>query len=466
MNIEAEQVVLGAILHTNSMLAVISPFVSREDFSEEVHRRTFDVASQMIAAGQSVSPITLKSYIGDAELAPGVTIGAYIARLAGETVPPSAATGYARLVRSLAARRRLITAASELDRRARDVAIDDEPAEIAAATMLELQTIAAASATDTSRPIGDVADDVIREVQGVRDGTITARVVTTGYADLDRAMNGLKPETLVIAAGRPGMGKTMVANSIGYRCARSGVGVLEWPLEVGAEQMVARHIADIAYRGFGRSPEFRDIGERGFFLQEDHVEAVYAARDRLRELPIVVDGRPRVTVAQIAAKVAQVRRDMRSRGVELGLVILDHLDFIAAGDRYRGNRVQEIGEIVLGLKNIARSQKLCVLLMSQLSRDVEKRGQKERRPTLADLRNSGDLEQVADVVMFLYRPEYYLTSSPEFIAGNTEVMAEAEEARGKLDVILAKVRSGPTPTIKLWCDPACSTVSSFERGHA
>ena len=173
-----------------------------------------------------------------------------------------------------------------------------------------------------------------------------------------------------------------------------------------------------------------------------------------------------MSVPQVAAKVAQVRRAMRSRGVSLGLVVLDHLDFLAASDRYRGNRVQEVGEIVLGLKDIARSQEVCVLLLSQLSREVEKRGAKERRPTLADLRNSGDLEQVADVVALLYREEYYLARSPEYLAGEAAAIDAALEARGKLEVILAKNRSGPTPTIRLWCDPASSTISSYERGAA
>ena len=120
---------------------------------------------------------------------------------------------------------------------------------------------------------------------------------------------------------------------------------------------------------------------------------------------------------------------------------------------------------MLGLKDIARSQGVCVLLMSQLSREVEKRSAKERRPTLADLRNSGDLEQVADVVAFVYREEYYLTRSPEYLAGDPDAFTAALDARGKLEVILAKVRAGPTPTIHLWCDVASSSISSFERGR-
>ena len=463
--LEAEQAVLGAILLGNAALAAIAPHVSVEDFGEPVHQRIFDVASQLIAAGKPASPITLTTFLGDGELAEGVSMKAYMARLAVAALPPSEAPGMAKHVRSVASRRRLIAAAAALDERARDLAVRDDPAEIAANAMLGLQEIAAAAATDTARPVAGFADELMTDIEEVLAGSISVRAISTGYVDLDRAMNGYDPGTLVIVAGRPGMGKTMFANSSGYRCARTGVGVLEFPLEIGAAQMTARHLADLAYRGAGRSPAFRDIGKRAAEMDASQVQAVRDAHARLRGLPIVMDGRSRITVPQIAAKVAQVKRDMRSRGVELGLVVLDHLDYIAASDRYRGIRVQEVGEIVLGLKDVARSQGVCVLLLSQLSREVEKRSAKERRPTLADLRNSGDLEQVADVVAFLYREEYYLSRSPEYLAGEPCAIEAALAARGKLEVLVAKNRAGPTPTIHLFCDPASSSISSFERGR-
>lgn len=462
---EAEQAVLGAILLSNAVLAAVAPHVDVDDFGEELHRRIFDVASQLIAGGQPASPITLKTFLGDAEIGAGVTIGAYLARLAAGSIPFSEAPAMARHVRSVATRRRLIFAAAALDERARDVAVRDDPAVIAADAMLGLQEIAASAGTDTARPIVSFADDLMSEVEGVLSGGVSIRAISTGYPDLDRATNGLEPGTLVLIGGRPGMGKTMMANGIGYRCARTGVGVLEFPLEIGPAQMTARHLADIAYCGIARSPAFRDIGQRAAEMDEGQVHAVREAHVRLRELPIVMDSRSRVTVPQIAAKVAQVRRDMRARGVELGVVILDHLDYIAASDRYRGMRVQEISEIVLGLKDIARSQGVCVLLLSQLGREVEKRSAKERRPTLADLRNSGDLEQVADVVGFLYRESYYLERSPEYLAGDPDAINAAIAAQGRLELILAKVRAGPTPTIHLWCDPASSSISSYERGR-
>ena len=247
--IEAEQAVLGAILMGNAALAAVAPHVGVEDFGEPVHQRIFDVASQLIGGGKTASPITLKPFLGDAELGEGVTMSAYLARLVAGAMPFSEAPGAAKLVRSIAARRRLIEAAAALDHRSRDVSVRDDPAEIAAESMLELQAIAASSSTDTARPIASFADDVMEEVEGVLSGAVTPRIITSGYPDLDHAISGLEPGTSVIIAGRPGMGKTAAASSIGNRCARSGVGVLEFPLEIGPSQMVARHIADLAYRG-------------------------------------------------------------------------------------------------------------------------------------------------------------------------------------------------------------------------
>lgn len=461
----AEQGVLGAILMENAALAVVAQHVDVDDFGHEIHRRIYKVASALIAQGKPASPLTLRAYLGDDELAEGVTVPAYLARLAAEALPLRQTSGMAKHVREIAARRRLIAAAAVLDEKARDVAVEVSAAEIAGGAMIEMQTIAASSATDSSRPIIELADDLIDQVEKAFVGSDPTRTISTGYSALDEAMNGYEPGTLVVVAGRPGMGKTIFANSTAFRCAREGVGVLEWPLEVGVAQMWARHVADIAYCGPRNSPAFRDVGRRAAQLDHFQMDAVRNANALLRDLPIVMDARSRATLPQIAAKVAQVKRDMRSRGVELGLVVLDHLDFIVASDRYRGMRVQEIGEIVLGLKDIARSQDVCVLLLCQLNRDVERRAPDERRPVLNDLRNSGDLEQVADVVALLYREEYYLERSPEYRRGEPEAIAKWVDARGKLEVILAKVRAGPTPTVHLWCDAASSSISNHERGR-
>ena len=465
--IEAEQQLLGALLRSNDTLAAVSPYVGLEDFGEPLHARIFDVASRLLDDGQPATPATIGPHLGDHPVSNGVTISTYLARLCASVMAPSLAPGQAKFIRSIASRRALVLAARGLEERAAAMVAGEDPATIAAEAIGELQLVAAASGVDTAQHAGDLADGLLDVVEGVRSGELIHRIISTGYPDLDRAMNGYDPGTLVVAAGRPGMGKTAFMNSSAVRCAKAaGVGVLEFPLEVGAQQLTSRHLADMAFFGDGRSAEFRNIGPRAGELTEHQLEHVRSARDRLRALPIVIDGRARVTVAQIGAKVVQTKRAMAAQGVQLGVVFVDHLDFVQASDRYRGNRTQEIGEICLGLKALARAEDLCVVLLSQLNRDVDKRPEHERRPTLADLRNSGDIEQVADVVIFLYRPEYYLARSPDYLAGEADALAKLDAARGKLELVLGKVRAGPTPTVHLYCAPAASSISSAVRGAA
>ncbi len=465
--IEAEQQVLGALLLNNGLLAAVSPHLSTEDFGEEIHARIFDVSARLIGESQPATPATLAPHLGSHVLAEGVTIPGYLARLCANVAAPYHVVGQARFIRAVAGRRSIVHVAEGAIRQACEMVAGEDPASIAAAAIGELQQVAASSGVDTAQHVGDLADGLLQVVHGVRSGEVVHMPISTGYADLDRAMNGYDPGTLVVAAGRPGMGKTALMNSSAVRCASAaGVGVLEFPLEVGAQQLTSRHLADLAFFGDGRSAEFRNIGPRAGELTEAQVEHVRSARDRLRALPIVIDGRARVTVAQVGAKVAQTKRAMAAQGVKLGVVFIDHLDFVQASDRYRGNRTQEIGEICLGLKALARAEGLCVVLLCQLNRDVDKRPEGDRRPTLADLRNSGDIEQVADVVMFLYRAEYYLARSPDYLAGEPDALARLDAARGKLELVLGKVRAGPTPTVHLYCAPAASSISASVRGGA
>ena len=361
--LEAEQQLLGALLRNNDTLAAVSPYVGLEDFGEPVHARIFDVALRLIGDGQPATPATIGPHLGDHPVSSGVSISTYMAHLCASVMAPSLAPGQARFIRSVASRRALVMAGRGLVERAAAMIAGEDPASIAADAIGELQQVAASSGADTAQHAGDLADGLLKVVEGIRSGEVVHRTISTGYPDLDRAMNGYDPGTLVVAAGRPGMGKAAFMNSSAVRCARAaGLGVLEFPLEVGAQQLTSRHLADLAFFGDGRSAEFRNIGARAGELTEDQVGHVRSARDRLRALPIVIDGRARVTVAQIGAKVVQTKRAMAAKGVLLGVVFVDHLDFVQASDRYRGNRTQEIGEICLGLKALARAEGVCVVL--------------------------------------------------------------------------------------------------------
>ena len=441
--IVAEGQLLGALLLRNEGVAEVLPYVGREDFGEPIHAAIFDVAARLVGEGQPATPATITPHLPSGMLGQTITVPAYLARLCSMAAMKHP-IGLARFVKSVASRRALVQAAQALALRANEMIAGEDPATIAAEAMATLQLVATSSGVDTTRSAGDLADDLLEVVEGVRAGTLVHNVVTTGYPDLDRAMNGYEAGLLVVAAGRPGMGKTTFMNSSAARCAeRGGVGVLEFPLEVGAEQLVSRHLSDLAFFGDGRSAEFRNIGPRAGELTDDQLNHIRSARDRLKALPIVIDGRSRVTVAQVVAKVAQTRRAMAAAGQKLGVIFVDHLDFIRASDRYAGNRTQEIGEICLGLKALAREEELCVVLLCQLNREVDKRAEYDRRPTLADLRNSGDIEQVADVVMFL-------STGPSITSPGPPLIWPARLRRSP--------SSTPPAASSSWCSGRCTPV--------
>jgi replicative DNA helicase len=460
-SIEIEQSFLGALLMNNEVFGQVSDFLKPEHFFQELHLRIFDACAHLVSAGKVANPITLGPIFGDLDLG-GINIRQYLARLVAEGGLPLNARDYARTITDLAIRRQLIALSETLAENARDMPINAVPADVAAQAITDIQAITQVSHTQTSKKAGDWASDLMMRVDEINSGEYVSEAVTTGYADLDEATNAYEPQTLWVVAGRPGMGKTVFMNASARRTAQKGAGVLEFPLEVGPRQLTARHLADISYRR-SRQVHFRDIGRRK--LDEDDTWALKDAENRLEELPIEIDDRSRLTVAQLASKVRQTKTSMSRKGIRLGVVFIDHLDFINATDRYAGNRTQEIGEICIALKELARVENLCIVLFCQLNRLVEQRGIKDRRPTLSDLRNSGDIEQVADVVMFAYREYYYLSHTAEYLAGDITARDIAEASKYKFEAVLAKVRAGPTPTIHLWCDVASSTISNMAIGE-
>jgi replicative DNA helicase len=254
---------------------------------------------------------------------------------------------------------------------------------------------------------------------------------------------------------------SIFATSASRRIAQSGIGVLEFPLENGKDQAVSRHLSELAYSS-SNAIFFSRILDRDLPHETDRAR-VAKAWQRLKELPIVIDDSERITLARLGARIKQVKGRLAAREIRLGVVMIDHLDYLDATDRYSGNRVQEIFEIMTGLKALARRDKVQIHLFCQLNRQVEGRAANDRRPQLQDLRNSGDIEQCADVVNFLYREAYYAIRTPEYIANDPVAIDHFETIKNDLDVICAKVRTGPTKMVKLFCDPAASFISGRPR---
>jgi len=461
-NIDAEQALLGAILIDNEAFYRVSDFLLAEHFAEEIHRKTFEVTAQLIKAGKVATPITLKTYLGDADLG-GQTVSQYLARLAAEATTVVNAGDYGRTVHDLAIRRSLLAISNGIAELARDA-----PVEASAITQIEraqekLQDLhlALPSSHLAGMTAGEGGAWLIDRIHQLRAGLLQSTAVSTGIPDLDKATSGgFGRGQLWLMAGRPGMGKTVVMSSLSRRAAKHA-GVLVFQLEVTRDQQFARYMADLCYVA-NRPLSFGQIME-GVGLDEEDLWRLQDAQKRLDVLHLKVECEPSITLAQIVFAVKAEKKRLAKQGVKLGVVFLDYLKFIKAGDRYKGNRVLEIGEISGALKSLAKSEDICVVLLAQLNRGVEAQGREDKRPTMADLRDSGELEQDADVVVLLYRDAYYLQKSAK-AKNDPEFIDRLIERQNALELILGKNRAGPTPTLDLWCDVAASSIAQQARG--
>jgi replicative DNA helicase len=464
-NIEAEQALLGAILINNDAFDRVSDFLKPEHFAHEFHRRTYEIAGSLIRAGKLASPITIKTFLGDHDLG-GVTVPQYLSRIAAEATTIINAHDYGRTIYDLALRRELIRIGEDVVNVAYDAPVDASPREQIEEAERRLYQIAEGGRYDGgfarfSDALKTAVDMAAKAYE--RDGNLSG--IATGLIDLDRYMGGLQPSDLVILAGRPGMGKTALATNIAFLIAKAheaeiladgtrrtvnGGVVGFFSLEMSAEQLATRIIAE---QSAVASYKIR----RGDITEQDFHRISQAVRD-MQSIPFYIDQTGGISIAQLAAR---ARRLKRQRGLDL--LVVDYLQLLS-GSKTRGdNRVQELTEITTGLKALAKELNVPILALSQLSRQVEQRD--DKRPQLADLRESGSIEQDADVVLFVFREEYYLKNR-EPRAGTEEHvswMNEMERAHGRAELIIGKQRHGPTGTIPLQFEAELTRFSNLAR---
>jgi replicative DNA helicase len=462
-NLEAEQALLGAILINNDAFDRVSDFLRSEHFTVEIHRRIYEIAGTMIRMGKLATPITLKTFLGEHDLG-GVNVPQYLARLASEATTIINAYDYGRSVYDLAIRRELISIGEDVVNVAYDAPVDSSPREQIEEAERRLYQIAETGRYDGGfQRFSDaltLAVDMAAKAYE-RDGSLSG--IATGLIELDRKMGGLQASDLVIIAGRPGMGKTALATNIAFNvakayqsCARAD-GTLEtanggvvgfFSLEMSAEQLATRIIAEQSQvpsykirRGDITEAEFRSIAD---------------AATEIQRLPFYIDQTGGVSIAQLAAR---ARRLKRQKGLDL--LVIDYLQLMTGSRGRAENRVQELTEITTGLKALAKELGLPILALSQLSRQVEQRD--DKRPQLSDLRESGSIEQDADVVLFVFREEYYLRNSKPR-EGTEEYLNwynKIEAAHGRAELIIGKQRHGPTGTIELQFDAEVTRFSSL-----
>ncbi len=467
-NIEAEQALLGAILVNNEAFYRVSDFLEPQHFFEPIHQKVYEISRDLIRAGKIATPVTLKTFLeANADLG-GITVSQYLARLAAEATTIINAADYGRTIYDLFTRRELILLGEDVVNHAYDAPVDFAPRQQIEEAERRLYELAETGRYDGgfqrfAQALTTAVDMAARAYQ--RDGKLSG--LATGLDDLDRMMGGLQSSDLIILAGRPGMGKTALATNIAYNIARSWRGEVRpdghtvtanggivgfFSLEMSAEQLATRIIAE--QTGIPSSQIRRGgISEADFERIKDHTI-------ELQNLPFYVDETGGLSIAQLAAR---ARRLKRQRGLDV--IVIDYVQLLSGSTRRSSeNRVQEITEITTKLKALAKELNVPILALSQLSRQVESRD--DKRPQLSDLRESGSIEQDADVVMFVYREEYYhMMRKPLESNGDkfAEWMAEADKFHGKAEVIIGKQRHGPTGTIELAFEAAVTKFSSLAR---
>ncbi len=449
-NIEAEQQLLGAILTNNDIYDRVAATVNAKHFYEPTHARIFDVAVNRIAKNMNASPVTLKAFMEDDEGLKELGGPAYLARLAGAAVSSFAARDYAQIIYDLAIRRELMGLGREIEDKAKRVDVASEPREQIVEAEQRLYALAEQGQVESGFQsfLKAVTDAVnVANTAYQRDGGLAG--TSTGLIDLDNKLGGLHKSDLLILAGRPSMGKTSLATNVAYNIAKaykkglkddgtegaiSGGVVGFYSLEMSAEQLATRILSEASEVPSGKI-------RSGDMTEEEFRRFVEAAKT-LESCPLFIDDTPALPISQLAAR---ARRLKRTHGLDA--LFVDYLQLVRGTS---DNRVQEIGEISMGLKAIAKELNIPVVALSQLSRTVESRD--DKRPQLSDLRESGSIEQDADVVMFVFREEYYKEREKP---GDHELdkMAawqdEMSALHGKAEVIVGKARHGPIGHVEL-----------------
>lgn len=433
-NLDAEKSLLGAVLIDEETLADISEHVTPKDFYEKRHAIIFAGMMRLYEKHKPVDLLTLTEELkrkNEIELIGG---SAYITELTNYVPTAAHAAAYAELVAQKAVRRRLIKASGEISELGYNE--DTTTQELLEKAEAELFSVSDQSLKQDLVSIESILTESFDRMEELHRNKGTLRGVRTGYRDLDNMTAGLQRSDLIILAARPAMGKTTLVTNLAYNVATiAKQPVLFFSLEMSKEQLVDRMLADAS----GVTAWNIRTGN----LSDEDFSKISEAMGEMAEAPIFIDDTPGMTVLEIRTK---ARRAMHEQ--PLGLIIIDYLQLMQGSGRGDGNRVQEVSEISRGLKLIARELNVPVIALSQLSRSVESRS--PQIPQLSDLRESGSIEQDADIVMFIYREAYY---NPE------------TERENLTDLIIAKHRNGPTGKIELYFHPERLRFMSLDRKH-
>ena len=462
-NLDAEQGLLGALLVDNRAMEKVGDFLKSMHFFTPAHQRIYDAVVTLVERGQTASPVTLKNYFETDEDLKDVGGADYLADLAASVVSVINAEDYARSIYDLHMRRELIALGEEVVNDSYSHTLDSDSQDTI--ELAEARLFALAESGEAKGGFTTLRDSVLTAIELAEkayktDGHVTG--VTTGLVDMDKKLGGFQDSDLVILAGRPSMGKTALATNMAFNAAlkyaetggEEGSIVGFFSLEMSSDQLATRILAD-------RSGISSDAIRKGNIRQEDFRSFVEASQ-QLSQVPLYIDDTPALSIGAVRTR---ARRLKRQHG--LGMLVIDYLQLLRGTGSKQGveNRVQEVSEITRGLKAIAKELSIPVIALSQLSRQVEQR--EDKRPQLSDLRESGSIEQDSDVVMFVYREEYYLSRTEPEVGTEKHMQWQErmDQAHNVAECIVAKQRHGPIGAVRMHFNPDLTRFSDLDPGH-
>lgn len=453
-NDEAEQYLLGALLLNNNVYEQISEILSPKHFASEMHQKIYEAMSKLISKGEIADPITLKNYLSFED----IDITQYLLDIAESVVEIENITDYAKIIYDLYVRRELINIGEDIVRKANKYDINEIAYTQIEEAEKKLFDLASGKSINRVVDLGNALNIAISNAEKAYQKDSKISGIPTGLIDMDKTLGGLHRSDLIILAGRPSMGKTALATNIAFNAALASFknrnnkepgGVAFFSLEMSSEQLATRILAQEASI---QSEKIR----KGEIKKEDFAKFIDISR-QLSEIPLFIDDTPSLSIPSLRTKARHLKR---LHGLDL--IVVDYLQLMTSGNDIE-NRVLEISEITRSLKAVAKELDVPVLALSQLSRAVEQRD--DKRPQLSDLRESGSIEQDADVVLFVFREEYYLARSKPQEGTEKHMLWQQKMSQiyNLAEVIIAKQRHGPIGTINLFFDSGLTKFGNLEK---
>jgi len=454
-NLEAEKSFLGAVFVVGDrVIDHAASFLRPEHFAEETHGAIWERCYEMAAENKIPNPVTLKGFMAETEGG-----AAYLAHLASYAVTETNAKEYAWLIRDLWLRRQLIGLCADINSQCVGGESNDA-AQIVETLESELALLDVDSGSQ--KGLMPVYSFVTETLQNIRDARDSNGVVGLSYGltDLDKKTGGMFNGDLIFVAGRPGMGKSALALSIAWANALDKKTVAFFSLEMTEPQLLIRL--------FSIETKISATDIRRGTLTDEQLEQIESSAENIKSVPLSIDGQGGISLAHIRHRARHLKR----KG-GLNLMVVDYLGLMQTAERYRGQRVTEIGQLTRGLKSLAKELDVPIIVLCQLSRAVESRD--DKRPKLSDLRESGDIEQDADVVLFVYREVYYIDAAGEPLQIDADIMDHLDRVEawktkraavaGKADLHVAKQRNGPTGVVKTFFDEKCMWFGDLQQGE-